>query len=331
MTIKKVAIITSGGDAPGMNACIRAICLCAESQDIEVVGYRSGYIGLLKQDFTPLGPHQVNNLLQRGGTILHSARCEKFKQDENVKKAVENLNANEVDGLIVIGGNGSFKGAKKLQSFWDKPVIGVPGTIDNDIAGTDYTIGYHTAIQTAVESLDKVRDTAEAFERIFLVDVMGREAGFLALNSAISSGADHVILPETFTSAAEELVKILDKLDKRRRHRHNSSHIIVVTENLWPGGLEILKHSLSSETGVDVRILTLGHVQRGGSPVWQDRLLATKLGAYAIEAMLRGEKGIMAGVKSALPVSVDFDKLEMQDKKLNPYSMQILDTIMLLG
>lgn len=331
MPIKKIAVITSGGDAPGMNACIRAVCLTAESNNIQVVGYRSGYIGLLKQDFIELGAAHLNNLLQRGGTILHSARCEKFKKPENVAMVATNLDENNIDGLVVIGGDGSFRGASKLQEVWDKPVVGIPGTIDNDIAGTDYTVGYHTAIQTAVESLDKVRDTAEAFERIFLVDVMGREAGFLALNSAISSGADHVVLPETFTSAAEELVKILDKLDKRRKHRQNSSHIVVITENLWPGGLEILKYSLFAETGIDVRILTLGHVQRGGSPVWQDRLLATKLGDYAVNAMLRGEKGVMAGVKSALPVSVGFNQLEDQDKQLNPYSMEMLDTIMLLG
>ncbi len=331
MALKRLAVITSGGDAPGMNACIRAICLTAESQQIEVIGYRSGYIGLIKQDYIKLTSSMVHNLIQRGGTILHSARCEKFRQDEYVKKAAENLNENNIDGLIVIGGNGSFKGAEKLGEYWDKPIIGCPGTIDNDIAGTDYTIGYHTAIQTAVESIDKVRDTAEAFERIFLVDVMGREAGFIALNSAIASGADHVLLPETFTSAAEELVKILDKLDKRRHHRANSSHIIVITENLWPGGLNILKDSLYAETGVDVRILTLGHVQRGGSPVWQDRLLATKLGDYAVTAMLNGESGVMAGVRSALPVSVEFKYVHNKDKNLNPYSMKMLDTITLLG
>jgi 6-phosphofructokinase 1 len=331
MSVKKIAVLTSGGDAPGMNACIRAICLAAQSHDIEVIGYKSGFIGLLKQDYIKLTSIGVYNLLQRGGTVLHSARCEKFKQDEQIKKAAKNLDANNIDGLIVIGGNGSFKGAQKLQEFWDKPVVGCPGTIDNDIAGTDYTIGYHTAIQTAVESIDKVRDTAESFERIFLVDVMGREAGFIALNSAISSGADHVLLPETFTSAAEELVNILDKLSKRRANRKNSSHIIVITENLWPGGLTILQDSLSSETGIDVRILTLGHVQRGGSPVWQDRLLATKLGDYALHAVLRGERGVMAGLKSALPVSVPFAEIDKQHKRLNPYSMQMLDTITLLG
>lgn len=331
MPIKKIAVLTSGGDAPGMNACIRSICLTAQSLNIEVVGYRSGYIGLLKQDYTALSSNDVYNILQRGGTVLHSARCEKFHQDKHIKRAAENLDDIDIDGLIVIGGNGSFKGAERLQQLWDKPVIGCPGTIDNDIAGTDYTIGYHTAIQTAVESIDKVRDTAESFERIFLVDVMGREAGFIALNSAISSGADHVLLPETFTSSAEELVNILDKINKRRLHRANSSHIIVITENLWPGGLNILQDSLHSETGIDVRVLTLGHVQRGGSPVWQDRLLATKLGFHAVQAMLSGEKGVMAGVKSALPVSVPFANIDQQDKKLNPLSMEMLDTITLLG
>lgn len=331
MSLKKIGVLTSGGDAPGMNACIRAICLSAESLDIEVMGYKSGYIGLLKQDYIKLNSSDVYNLLQRGGTVLHSARCEKFRKDKYIKQAAAQLDADGIDGLIVIGGNGSFKGAQKLQQYWDKPVIGCPGTIDNDIAGTDYTIGYHTAIQTAVESIDKVRDTAESFERIFLVDVMGREAGFIALNSAISSGADHVVLPETFTSSAEELVNILDKIAKRRVHRANSSHIIVVTENLWPGGLNVLQDSLHSETGIEVRMLTLGHVQRGGSPVWQDRLLATKLGNFALKAMINGDKGVMTGVKAALPILVKFEDIDNLRKTLNPYSMGMLENITLLG
>jgi 6-phosphofructokinase 1 len=331
MSLKKIAILTSGGDAPGMNACIRSICLAAQNLNIDVVAYKSGYIGLLKQDYTMLSAIDVYNLLQRGGTMLHSARCEQFKKDKYLQIAAQNLNNLDVDGLIVIGGDGSFKGAQRLKQFWDKPIVGCPGTIDNDIPGTDYTIGYHTAIQTAVESIDKVRDTAESFERIFLVDVMGRQAGFIALNSTLSSGADHVLLPETFTSAAEELVNILDKINKRRAYRKNSSHIIVITENLWPGGLNILQDSLSAETGIDVRILTLGHVQRGGSPVWQDRLLATKLGDYAVHAMLRGESGIMAGVRSGMPVSVPFDIMATQDKPLNPYTLGMVDVITLLG
>ncbi|MFC4699175.1 ATP-dependent 6-phosphofructokinase [Glaciecola siphonariae] len=331
MSIKKIAILTSGGDAPGMNACIRAAYLAARNEGIEVIGYQHGYNGLLKQDFVEFEHRDIRNLIQRGGTVLYSARCEKFTKEEHRIKAAANLDEAGIDGLIVIGGNGSFKGAELLQDIWDKPVIGVPGTIDNDIAGTDYTIGYHTAIQTAVESIDKVRDTADAFERIFIVDVMGREAGFIALNSAIAGGADHVVLPETFESAADELVRILDKLDQRRKNHANSSHIIVITENLWPGGLNILCDSLQTETGIDTRILTLGHVQRGGSPVWQDRILASKLGAFAVEMVINDERGRMAGIRHRYPESVPLGTSREDRKPLNHYSMSMLDKITLLG
>ncbi|WP_371193274.1 ATP-dependent 6-phosphofructokinase [Glaciecola sp. SC05] len=331
MSVKKIAVLTSGGDAPGMNACIRAVYLAARNEGIDVVGYQHGYNGLLKQDYVAFEHKDIRNLIQRGGTVLYSARCEKFKQAEHRLKAVKHLNEAEVDGLIVIGGNGSFKGAELLQAEWDKPVVGVPGTIDNDIAGTDYTIGYHTAIQTAVESIDKVRDTADAFERIFIVDVMGRDAGFIALNSAIAGGADHVILPETFDSAAGELVRILDKLDQRRKNHANSSHIIVITENLWPGGLNILCDSLQTETGVDTRILTLGHVQRGGSPVWQDRILASKLGTFAVEMVINDERGRMAGIRHRYPESVPLENSRENLKPLNHYSLSMLEKIALLG
>jgi 6-phosphofructokinase 1 len=331
MRVKKIAVLTSGGDAPGMNACIRAVFLAARNEGIEVIGYQHGYNGLLKQDYVEFVHKDIRNLIQRGGTALYSARCDKFKQDEHQAKAAQNLNEAGVDGLIVIGGNGSFKGAEMLQAIWDKPVVGVPGTIDNDIAGTDYTIGYHTAIQTAVESIDKVRDTADAFERIFIVDVMGRDAGFIALNSAIAGGADHVVLPETFESAADELVRILDKLDQRRKNHANSSHIIVITENLWPGGLNILCDSLQTETGVETRTLTLGHVQRGGSPVWQDRVLASKLGTFAVKMIMNDERGRMAGIRHRYPVSVPLENSREDRKPLNDYSLSMMDKITLLG
>lgn len=329
MSLKKIAILTSGGDAPGMNACIRAAYLSARNEGIEMIGYQYGYNGLLKQDFVEFAHKDIHNTVQRGGTSLYSARCEKFKQIEHRKKAAINLDAAGVEGLIVIGGNGSFKGAELLQQIWDKPVIGVPGTIDNDIGGTDYTIGYHTAIQTAVESIDKVRDTAEAFERIFVIEVMGRDAGFIALNSTIAGGADHVVLPETFESAGDEVVKILDKLDKRRKNNANSSHIIVITENLWPGGLNILCDSLQSETGLDTRSLTLGHVQRGGSPVWQDRVLASKLGSYAVEMVMNNERARMASISHRYPESVPLANSREALKPLNEYSMSLLEKIAL--
>jgi 6-phosphofructokinase 1 len=331
MPINKVAILTSGGDAPGMNACIRAICLACEHESIETIGYKHGFNGLLKQDWRALAAVDVYNLIQRGGTILYSARCEKFKSDEGAVLAAKHLDENEVDALIIVGGNGSFMGAEHLQNFWNKPIIGIPATIDNDIAGTDFTIGFHTAIQTAVESIDKVRDTADAFERIFLVEVMGRDAGYIALDSAICSGSDHVLVPELFTSAAEELVKILDKLDTRRKNNVRSSHIIVITENLWPGGLNVLADSLVSETGFDVRVLTLGHVQRGGSPVSKDRMLATRLGTFAVESILKGKKGVMIGETHTKPVLVDLATTRTKTKNLNHYSVDILDKITRLG
>lgn len=331
MSINKIAVLTSGGDAPGMNACIRAVCLACEHEGIEIVGYNHGFNGLLKQEWRRLKAGDVHNLIQRGGTILYSARCEKFKTMEGAKQAAINLNELNIDALIVIGGNGSFKGAEHLQAIWDKPVIGIPGTIDNDIAGTDFTIGFHTAIQTAMESIDKVRDTADAFERIFLVEVMGREAGNLALDSAISSGSDHVLVPELFTSAAEELIRILDKLAIRKKNKTNPSHIIIITENLWPGGVHLLADSLTAETGFDVRVLTLGHVQRGGSPVSKDRMLATRLGTYAVESILKGARGMMVGETHTKPVLISLEESRTKTKGLNRYSVDILDKITRLG
>lgn len=331
MTIKKIAVLTSGGDAPGMNACIRAICLTAQHAGIETVGYKHGYNGLLNQDFITLDPKRVYNLIKRGGTILYSARCEKFKQDQHAQSAAKNLDANDIDALIVIGGNGSFKGADHLQRFWSKPIIGVPGTIDNDIAGTDYTIGYRTAIQTAVDSIDKVRDTAEAFERIFLVEVMGNKAGFIALHSAIASGCDHVIVPERFTSAGEELVKIIDKLESRRKNKKYASHIITVTEKVWPGGLNVLADSLASETGIDVRVLTLGHVQRGGAPSGEDRVLATRLGTYAVQCCLEGKTSVMVAEQQEMPIALPIEKSWLEKKVLNSHTVDMLDKITLLG
>lgn len=331
MPIKKIAVLTSGGDAPGMNACLRAICLACEHEGIDSIGYKHGYNGLLKQEWRPLIAADMYNLIQRGGTILYSARCDKFKTLEGAQLAAKNLDDNGIDALIVVGGDGSFKGIEHLLTVWNKPVVGIPATIDNDIAGTDFTIGFHTAIQTAVESIDKVRDTAEALERIFLVEVMGREAGFIALDSAISSGSDHVLVPELFTSAGEELIRILDKLDARRKNNANSSHIIIITENLWPGGLNVLADSLVSETGLDVRVLTLGHVQRGGSPVSKDRMLATRLGTYAVDSILNGASGVMVGETHTRPVLVDLATTRTTVKNLNRYSVEMLDKITRLG
>ena len=324
----KVAILTSGGDAPGMNACIRAIVLVCERAGHDIVGYLHGYNGLLSQEYMTLDSRQVHNLAQRGGTILHSARCKPFKTDESGKLAAANLTALGIDTLFVIGGDGSFRGAAHPGKIWQGQIIGLPGTIDNDINGTDATIGYFTAIETAVQSVDKVRDTADAFERVFLVEVMGRHAGFLGLNGAIASASDYVILPELFESEEKTLKDILTQLNERREQRGNVSYIIVLAENLWPGGIADLASRLESLTETEVRPVILGHVQRGGSPVSQDRLLALKLGAYAATLTGSAVTGVMIGELHGKPVQVPLEDTWKQRKPLDDLSVDTMKLLM---
>ncbi len=322
-TLRKIALLTSGGDAPGMNACIRAIVLTAYHFGIEVIGYRHGYNGLLQQEYKPLRPADVHNIIQRGGTILHSARCLEFTKDTAAQLAAKNLDSLGIDALLVIGGDGSFKGAEHLARFWNGQLIGLPGTIDNDINGTDATIGYYTAIETALSSIDKVRDTADAFERIFIIEVMGRHAGFIGLSAAVASAADQLVVPELCRDKEEELAHIIAKLDKSRQERGNSSHIIVITENLWHSNAAVLSETLQQRTGLECRPVILGHVQRGGSPVSQDRMLATKMGAYAVEAALDGQTGVMVVEKdhqlNTQPLAVSWE----HKKALDPYLVKV--------
>lgn len=321
--MKKIALLTSGGDAPGMNACIRAITLCAEHYGLAVIGYLHGFNGLLKQEYTELNREAVSHILQRGGTILRSARCLEFKTDAAAQQAANNLNALNIDALFVIGGDGSFRGAMHLQQHWPKTLIGLPGTIDNDIGGTDATIGYFTAIETALSSIDKVRDTADAFERIFLVEVMGRNAGFIGLAAAVSAGADQVMLPELKGDEETMLNDFVAHIESERQQRGESSHIFVLTENIWPGGVNALANALSERIGTECRPVILGHVQRGGSPVTQDRLLATKLGAYAVEAALAGKSGVMIGEANHQLVAVPLQTAVETKKPLDPYLLKV--------
>lgn len=321
--MRKIAMLTSGGDAPGMNACIRAIVLTSLRYGIEVFGYRHGYNGLLEQEYLNLRAKNVANIIQRGGTILHSARCLTFKSDDAAKLAAKNLDALGIEALLVIGGDGSFRGAKHLSDHWGGQVIGLPGTIDNDIYGTDATIGYYTAIETALESIDKVRDTADAFERIFLIEVMGRHAGFIALNAAIASAADQVMVPELTRSCDDELDNIINHIDAVKKRRGNASYIVVITENLWPDGVTKLAEVLTEKTKVECRPVILGHVQRGGSPVSQDRVLATKLGAFAVEAAIKGETGIMVSEVNQQLKSQPLPLSWQQQKELDPYLIKI--------
>ena len=321
--MRKIAVLTSGGDAPGMNACIRAIVLTAEHFGIQVIGYKHGFNGLLDQEYLPLKSRNVANIIQRGGTILRSARCLTFKSDEAVKLAAKNLNALGIEALLIIGGDGSFRGANHLSQHWQGQVIGLPGTIDNDIFGTDATIGYFTAIETALDSIDKVRDTADAFERIFLVEVMGRHAGFIGLNAALASASDQVLVPELCTDLHTEVDNIVSHLQAAMTKRGNCSYIIVTAENLWPGGVTNLAQTLHEKTKLECRPVILGHVQRGGSPVSQDRILATKLGAFAVEQAIAGNTNIMVGEQNNIVLTHPIEISWRQRKPLDPYLVKI--------
>ena len=290
---------------------------------MEVFGYRHGYNGLLDQEYLSLRAKNVHNIIQRGGTILHSARCEAFKSDESAKLAAKNLDTLGIEALLVIGGDGSFRGAAHLAKHWGGQVIGLPGTIDNDIDGTDATIGYFTAIETALESIDKVRDTADAHERIFLVEVMGRHAGFIGLSAAVASASDQVVVPELNGNLDDEINNILAHIDAVKQRRGNSSYIVVITENLWPQGVSELAKELKERTNIECRPVILGHVQRGGSPVAQDRLLATKLGAYAVEAAMAGQSMVMIGEINQKVVSLPLETSWKNEKQLDPYLVKI--------
>ncbi|WP_088328701.1 ATP-dependent 6-phosphofructokinase [Lacimicrobium sp. SS2-24] len=321
--MKRIALLTSGGDAPGMNAAIRAIVLACHYEGIVPLGYRHGFNGLLEQEYRVLETEDVYNIIQRGGTILKSARCQAFTTEQGARTAARNLDEANVDGLIIIGGDGSFHGAEHLSKYWQGKIVGLPGTIDNDINGTDATIGYYTAIDTALESIDKVRDTADAFERIFLIEVMGRHAGFIGLSAAVCSGAEQVLLPELYADAPPELEILAEHIKRAQRIRGKCSYIMVMSENLWPGGATDLAKQLQSSTGIECRPVILGHVQRGGSPVSLDRMLASKLGAYAVEALCEGKTGIMIGERNHQLVEVPFQQSWNKTKALDPYLVKI--------
>lgn len=297
----RFAVLTSGGDAPGMNAALRGVVREACSLGHVVLGVQRGYYGLLQEDLHPLGPRDVSNILQRGGTVLRTSRCPEFATPEGLQKAAETLRAHSVDALIAIGGNGTLTGALRLAEFWDGQILGLPGTIDNDLYGTDETIGYDTAVTTALEAIDKIRDTAESHERYFLVEVMGRDAGFIALQVALGGGAEEVLVPEE----APDFAAMRDRLHKGRRAGKTSS-IIVVAEGAYPGGAAAVAEEMRKLTGDDYRVSVLGHMQRGGSPASRDRLLATRLGAYAVRAAMAGETGKMVGEAGGSLVLVPF-------------------------
>ena len=301
--LKKIGVLTSGGDAPGMNAAIRAVVRACVFYDKECVGIYRGYQGLVEGDFTLLGARSVKNIINKGGTFLKSARSKDFMTPEGREKAFHHLKDNEIDALIVIGGDGTFTGASVFNEEFDFPIVGIPGTIDNDINGTDFTIGYDTALNTVVEAIDKIRDTANSHNRLFLVEVMGRNAGDIALNAGIGAGAEEILIPE------ENLGKdrLVESLSKSRKSGKTSS-IVVVSEGDQIGKniFELAQYIESNLNDYEVRVTVLGHIQRGGSPSCYDRVLASRLGVGAVDVLLANKKDVMVGVKHKKIVVTSF-------------------------
>jgi 6-phosphofructokinase 1 len=290
--MKKIAVFTSGGDAPGMNACIRAVVRGAKYHGLEVYGIRRGYNGMISGDIIPMESNSVSNIVQRGGTILKSARSKEFMTPEGRKKAYENIISQGIEGLVAIGGNGTFTGAEVFYNEYQIPTVGCPGTIDNDLYGTDYTIGFDTAVNTSLEAIDKIRDTADSHDRVFFIEVMGRDSGYIAIQSGIGGGAEIVMVPETHTP----LSKVVSTL-KEGWNRHKSSSIVVVAEGDEEGHAAVIAEKIKGELGeLDIRVTTLGHIQRGGTPTAYDRILASRMGLAAVEGLINGQKNVMAGI-----------------------------------
>src|SRR6187431_1817734 len=290
--VTKIGVLTSGGDSPGMNAAIRAVVRTGIYYGLEVFGIMRGYSGIIENDIVPMHSRSVANIIQRGGTILKTARCKEFFTHEGRQKGYDNLKKLGIDGLVVIGGDGSFKGADIFSREFDIPCIGLPGTIDKDIAGTDFTIGFDTAVNTAVEAIDKIRDTADAHDRLFIIEVMGRDAGYIALHSGIATGAENILIPERKTDI-EEIIKQLGEKERRNK----LVNLIVVAEGDEFGGADevgrIIKERLPIQ---EVRVCILGHIQRGGSPSCFDRLIASRMGYTAVESLMEGKFNVFVGM-----------------------------------
>lgn len=320
--IKKIALLTSGGDSPGMNACTRAVVRTANHYNIQTLGFLRGYEGLIDNNFVELKRESVSNIIHKGGTILKTARSDRFMTEKGIAMAVDNLFQHEIEGLVIIGGDGSFKGAIDLTKLINIPVIGCPGTIDNDLIGTDFTIGYDTAINTVVEAIDKIRDTAESHDRIFVVEVMGRDAGLIALRSAIASGAEALLVPELKQDSEALIVKI------KNWRSTKSSKIIVVAEGDESGGAfkvaELIKKHCPE---FDLRVSILGHIQRGGNPTCMERVNASIMGFNAVKAIMAGRTNEMIGIVNKKVVFTPFEKAVKHHEKLNDDLVELIDIL----
>lgn len=323
-TIKRVGILTSGGDAPGMNAAIRAVTRAAIYNGIAVKGIYRGYKGLITGEIVPFKTENVSNIIQHGGTILKTARCMEFKTPEGRKVAYDRLMEEGIDALVVIGGDGTLTGARIFAQEHNYPIVGIPGTIDNDLFGTDITIGYDTALNTIMDAVDKIRDTATSHDRLFFVEVMGRDAGFLALNGAIASGAEAAIIPEI----AVEKDQLAETIENGFRKSKNSSIVLVAESDVTGGAMGVAERVKTEYPQFDVRVTILGHLQRGGSPTAQDRILASRMGAAAIDALLEDQRNVMTGIQNDQIVYVPFSKAIKNDKPIN---RELLNTLRVLS
>jgi len=322
--IKKIAVMTSGGDAPGMNAAIRAVVRSCAYYGLGCVGIYRGYEGLIEDDLTELNARSVNNIINKGGTILKSARSTEFRTKEGRQKAHKNLLKRDIEALVVVGGDGSFTGAVIFNEEFNFPVIGIPGTIDNDIFGTSHTLGYDTALNTAVDAIDKIRDTASSHNRLFFVEVMGRDAGFIALNAGVGAGAEEILIPEEDLG----LDRMLESLEKSRRAGKSSS-IVVVAEGDKSGRnvYELAQYVEENLPEYDVRVSVLGHMQRGGSPSCFDRVLASRLGVKSVELLLDGKTNLMVGLKDNEIITTSISEAIKGGHSINQELLRVSDII----
>ena len=321
--IKCIGLLTSGGDAPGMNAAIRSVTRAAIFNGIRVKAIYRGYKGLISNEIVEFQTQNVSNIIQQGGTILKTARSEEFHTVEGRKKAYENMSNHEIDALVVIGGDGTFTGARIFAQEFNVPIVGIPGTIDNDLFGTDSTIGYDTALNTIIDAVDKIRDTASSHERLFFIEVMGRDAGFLALNSALASGAEAAIIPERETKVdqMEELIR------NGFRKSKNSSIVLVAESDITGGAAGLAERMRKEHPEYDVRVTILGHIQRGGSPTAYDRILASRMGVAAIDALLDEQRSVMIGIVNDKIVNVPFTKAIKDDKPVDESLVGVLQIL----
>jgi 6-phosphofructokinase 1 len=308
--MKKIGVYTSGGDAPGMNAAIRAVVRMGIAKGLEVYGIYQGYVGMIEGKISPLQPRDVANIIQRGGTVLKTGRSAEFMKPEFRKKAAENLRALGIDGLVCIGGDGSYRGAHALWEEHKIPVVGIPGTIDNDIFGSDNSIGFDTAVNTALDAIDKIRDTAASHDRLFIVEVMGRNSGHIASHVGLAGGAEEIFTPDGNTTVDKAVERI-----KESMKRGKTSSIIVAAEGQKPGRAYDLAEAIRKKSGLDAKVCILGHLQRGGSPTASDRILASRMGAAAVETLIAGQTDVMIGTESEKLITMSLEIVTKSEKK----------------